>query len=466
MRVLMISDVYFPRVNGVSTSIQTFAREFTALGHSVTLLAPDYGLNAPEPFEVIRIPSRYFAFDPEDRILRWGRIRAHRQRLQAAGFDLVHIHTPFIAHYAGLALARWLRLPVIESYHTFFEQYLDKYVPLVPSSWLRLMARRFSAAQCNDVDALAVPSLAMLEILQGYGIRTPAEVVPTGIDLKQFSGGDGARFRKAWDIAADRPLLVHAGRLAFEKNCDFLLRMLVHVKAEVPDVLLLIAGEGPARKQLEALVRRLDLGEQVRFIGYLDRDGSLEDFYAAGDAFVFASRTETQGLVLLESKALGTPVVSTAIMGTREVLRAGEGCLIAEDDEADFAAKCVRLLTDRALRDELSAKAVSYAQGWSSTAMAHRMLGLYARVIEGHAQAPESDAQLGMIRPTRLGDAGPETRPKHEPWPERHAGPNPGPNRKPDGGPVNRPVTEQDMERDSAPSALAAEQRKPRRALP
>jgi len=415
MRVLMISDVYFPRVNGVSTSIQTFAREFTALGHSVTLLAPDYGQNASEPFEVIRIPSRYFAFDPEDRILRWGRIRAHRERLRAAGFDLMHIHTPFIAHYAGLALARSLRVPVVESYHTFFEQYLDKYVPLVPSSWLRLMARRFSAAQCNDVDALAVPSLAMLEVLQDYGIRTPAEVVPTGIDLKQFSSGDGTRFRQAWGIAADRPLLVHAGRLAFEKNCDFLLRMLVHVKAEIPDVLLLIAGEGPARKQLDTLTRRLGLDEQVRFIGYLDRDGSLEDFYAAGDAFVFASRTETQGLVLLESKALGTPVVSTAVMGTREVLIAGEGCLIAEDNEADFAANCVRLLTDPALRDELSARAVRYARGWSSTAMAHRMLMLYARVVGGDMQTTPLQALRGTMPPAKLADAGPANSPKRNP---------------------------------------------------
>lgn len=415
MRVLMISDVYFPRVNGVSTSIQTFAREFTANGHDVTLLAPDYSQQVPEPFEIIRIPSRYLPFDPEDRILRWRHIRTHRDRLRAAGFDLVHIHTPFIAHYAGLALARQLSLPVVESYHTFFEQYLDKYVPLVPSSWLRLVARHFSAAQCNDVDALAVPSQAMLEVLQQYGIATPAEVVPTGIDLGQFSGGDGARFRRAWGIAADRPLLVHAGRLAFEKNCDFLLRMLVWVKAEVPNVLLLIAGEGPARKQLEGLTRRLGLAEQVRFIGYLNRDGSLEDFYAAGDAFVFASRTETQGLVLLESKAMGTPVISTAVMGTREVLSDGEGCLIATDEEQEFAAHCIRLLTDRALRDLLSAKAVRYAEQWSAPMMARRMLNLYQQVIESRKPSQVPTVRLNAVPSVRSTESQCQSEPQSEP---------------------------------------------------
>jgi len=401
MRVLMISDVYFPRVNGVSTSIQTFAREFVGLGHDVTLLAPDYGQSEPEPFEVIRLPSRYFPFDPEDRIIRWGRIRRHHMQLTAAGFDLVHIHTPFIAHYAGQALARRLGVPVVASYHTFFEQYLDHYVPFVPGALMRFVARHFSAAQCGDVDALAVPSQAMLEVLTRYGVRTRAEIVPTGIDLDKFQRGDGARFRRVHGIAPERPLLIYVGRLAFEKNCDFLLRMLVQVRAAVPDVLLAIAGEGPARRQLEGLTQRLGLGESVSFLGYLDRDGSLEGCYAAADALVFASRTETQGLVLLESLALGTPVVATAEMGTREVLRDGKGCLIAEDDEQDFASKTIRLLTDAVLRAALTARARPYAERWSAQAMAERMLGLYARVC-GERPQREQDMPTRIPHPPRL----------------------------------------------------------------
>lgn len=385
----MISDVYFPRVNGVSTSIQTFAREFAACGHHVTLIAPDYGEQTiepfPERFEVIRIPSRYLPFDPEDRILRWGRLRDYHQTLADAGFDLVHVHTPFVAHYAGLALARRLGVPVIESYHTFFEQYLDKYVPLVPGAWMRYAARRFSTSQCEEVDALAVPSRAMLEVLRGYGIRTLAEVVPTGIELGQFSCGDGARFRQNYGIEPDRPLLVHVGRLAFEKNVEFLLRVMVRVKASCPHALLAIAGEGPARAMLESLSRRLGLIDQVRFLGYLKRDGSLEDCYSAGQAFVFASRTETQGLVLLEAMALGTPVVSTAVMGSAEVLTQEEGCLIAEEDEEVFAAQVLRLLTDDSLQRELSQRARRYAADWSAPALAERMLTFYHQVIEQRA---------------------------------------------------------------------------------
>ena len=388
MRVLMISDVYFPRVNGVSTSIQTFAREFVGLGHEVTLIAPDYGSDTNEPFEILRIPSRYLVIDPEDRMIKATALRRHRADLARRGYDLVHIHTPFVAHYSGVALARRLGVPALESYHTFFEQYLDKYVPLVPSSWLRLAARRFSAAQCNDVDALVVPSRAMLEVLNRYGVQTRAEVIPTGIELGQFSKGDGPRFRARFGIPPERPLLVHVGRLAFEKNIEFLMRMLARVKAQVPDVLLVIAGEGPARRGLERLARQLDLVDNTLFVGYLDRDGSLEDCYSAGSAFVFASHTETQGLVLLEAMALGVPVVSTAEMGTREVLEDGRGCLVAESDEDDFASKCVRLLTDPALRSALGASGREHAQSWSAPAMAERMLAFYADLTAARQPRP------------------------------------------------------------------------------
>jgi 1,2-diacylglycerol 3-alpha-glucosyltransferase len=281
-----------------------------------------------------------------------------------------------------VALARRLGIPAVESYHTFFEQYLDNYVPLIPSAWLRLAARKLSAAQCNAVNALVVPSNAMLEVLERYGVRTRAAVIPTGIELNRFSAGDGPRFRARHGIPPDRPVLVHVGRLAFEKNIDFLLRMLVRIKAEIPDVLLVIAGEGPARRDLERQAGALGLTDSTVFVGYLDRDGPLEDCYCAGDAFVFASNTETQGLVLLEAMALGVPVVSTAVMGTREVLVEGRGCLIAAEDERDFAVKCLRLLREPDLRARLRREAVAYAADWSAPALAERLLDFYGQIID------------------------------------------------------------------------------------
>lgn len=376
----MISDVYFPRVTGVSTSIQTFAREMLLKGHEVTLIAPDYGQDTQDPFEIIRIPSRYLPIDPEDLILRPRQIRRHEPRLARCNFDLVHIQTPFIAHYVGLGIAKRLGLPVVESYHTFFEEYFQHYVSFVPSRWLKRAARYFSVAQCNAVDGLAVPSQAMLDVLNGYGVKTPAAVIPTGIELEQFSHGDGQRFRARYGIPPDRPALVIVSRLAYEKNINFILRVLARVKPEVPNVLLIIAGDGPAKRDLERQADTLGLAGNVLFTGYLGRDGSLEDCYCAGSAFLFASRTETQGLVLLEAMALGVPVVSTAIMGTKEVLGNGRGALIAEEDEQDFAAKAARVLKEPLLRERLAREARQQAQAWSAPVLTDRMLAFYERV--------------------------------------------------------------------------------------
>ncbi len=377
----MISDVYFPRITGVSTSIQTFAREFVRAGHEVTLIAPDYGHSAPEPFEILRIPSRYLPIDPEDRILRPRQLRRYDAELQRRGFDLIHIHTPFLAHYSGLRLARLLKVPVVETYHTYFEQYLQHYVSFMPAAWLRWMARHFAVSQCVAVNALIVPSQPMREVLLQYGVNTPTVVIPTGIALEQFRRGDGAQFRARYQIAPERPLLVHVSRLAFEKNIDFILRALVRIKQQVPDVLLALVGAGPAHAQLVAQIQTLGLTDNTLLTGYLARDGSLENCYSAATAFVFASRTETQGLVVLEALALGVPVVSTAVMGTKAVLAGGRGALIAEDDEADFAAKTVRMLTDTALRERLAEEAVDYAQTWSAPVLAEQLLQLYAEML-------------------------------------------------------------------------------------
>ena len=377
MRILMVSDVYFPRVNGVSTSIQAFRQALQAAGHSVTLIAPDYGQTVEDETGIIRIASRGVIIDPEDRMMRIRHIHRLTAELRAEHYDIIHIHTPFVAHYAGLKLARKLKLPVVATYHTFFEEYLYNYIPWLPKSWLRYVARRFSRTQCADLDALVVPSTAMKQVLENYGITTPMAVLPTGLDLRMFDSGDGMAFRQHHSLAADRPLLLFVGRVAFEKNIGFLLEVVEQLLPSLPDVLLLITGEGPAEKSLHAQVQRSGLEQNVRFMGYLRRDGDLQACYKAADVFVFASRTETQGLVLLEAMACGTPVVSTAVLGTKDVIGAGIGGLVAPENAALFAAQVKRLMIGKTLHAQKAKEAHQYAATWSHTAQAEKLLAFY-----------------------------------------------------------------------------------------
>lgn len=382
MKVLMLSDVYFPRVNGVSTSIRTFRRALAAAGHEIDLICPAYGdADVPEA-GVQRIPARRVVFDPEDRMMHARAVLRQADELAGRGYGLIHVQTPFVAHWLGVRLARRLDLPLTETYHTFFEEYLYHYVPLLPRAALRALARTVSRVQCNALDGLVVPSQAMLDKLHGYGIRVPAAVIPTGLDGDSLGSGDGAALRAAHGIAPDRPVLVHVGRLAHEKNVDALLHMLFELRRLVPDVLLLIAGEGPAERHLRALAARLGLDAQVRFLGYLDRAAGLPGCYRAGDAFVFASRTETQGLVLLEAMSLGVPVVSTAVMGTRDIVGPQRGAVAVGEDPVEFAAACARVLGDAALRARLGTEARAFAQGWSATATAGALAGFWQQCID------------------------------------------------------------------------------------
>ncbi len=378
----MLSDVYFPRVNGVSTSIQTFRNQLARLGHESWLIAPAYGSAASEETGILRVPSHRVLFDPEDRRMELRMVLRHLPQLRDRHFDVIHIQTPFVAHYAGVLLSQRLGLPRVETYHTLFEEYLYHYVPVVPKSWMRALARRFSRNQCNNLDALVVPSGAVLEVLRAYGVSVPIEIIPTGIEMDKLAGGDGGAFRAHHGIAPGRPTLVHVGRVAFEKNIDFLLRVLVRVRQRIPGVLLVIAGEGPALNQLKRLATRLGLDGSVLFVGYQDRNQALLDCYRAGDVFVFASRTETQGLVLLEAMAVGVPVVAAAILGTKDILGPERGALVAAVDEVEFASKAVALLENDELRERLSRDAQDYAREWDARRMAERLAEFYAQVRE------------------------------------------------------------------------------------
>lgn len=389
MRLLMISDVYFPRVNGVSTSIETTRHALEKLGHEVTLIVPDYPHQEESTdANVLRIPARKVLFDPEDRLMAWRDLRRTMRAIAPQQFDLIHIHTPFIAHYAGTRMARNLKLPVVETYHTFFEQYLEHYIPFLPDPMLRLMARRLTANQGNAVNALISPSIAMRDILRRYGVRTPISVIPTGINLQSWRTPTAPDPRLALGLSPTQPMLLFVGRLAFEKNIEFLLNMLTTLIQTRPDVRLVLAGEGPAEKHLRKLTAQLGLEEHVHFVGYLPRDGQLQALYRAADAFVFASATETQGLVLVEALALGLPVVALAEMGTRDVVREGEGCLIAPNNPPGFAARVLELLEHPHEARQLAAQAVIAAEAWQEERVAERLVAFYQESIDRGESAP------------------------------------------------------------------------------
>jgi glycosyltransferase involved in cell wall biosynthesis len=399
MNILFISDVFFPRVNGVSTSINTFATELRALGHQVTLIAPSYTDEDKQEEWIVRVPSHKIYFDPEDRLMNFSKLKALLPWIRDKHFDIIHIHTPFTAHYVGIHFGKKLDIPVVETYHTFFEDYLHHYLPFIPQFISRKLARTISRRQCNAVDGIVSPSKPMLDVLKQYGIKTPAEVVATGLDDSSFVCVDGEHFRMSHDIPLAQPMLLFVGRVAHEKNIGFLLEMHVELIKKHPDALLVITGEGPAEESIKYSIDKLGISNKVRMIGYLDRSHELIACYKAADIFVFASKSETQGLVLLEAMAQGTAVVAIAELGTKSILIEGEGVLIAKDDINDFADKVSVLLSDAPKRQMIGEKGRQYAQEkWGAGVLAKKVAKFYKSTIN-------QKSSLSRYMDTRISNA-------------------------------------------------------------
>jgi 1,2-diacylglycerol 3-alpha-glucosyltransferase len=399
MNILFISDVFFPRVNGVSTSINTFAKELRALGHQVTLIAPSYTDEDKQEEWIVRVPSHKIYFDPEDRLMNFGKLKALLPWIRDKHFDVIHIHTPFTAHYVGIHFGKKLDIPVVETYHTFFEDYLHHYLPFIPQFISRKLARTISRRQCNAVDGIVSPSKPMLDVLKQYGIKTPAEVVATGLDDSSFASVDGEHFRMSHDIPLTQPMLLFVGRVAHEKNIGFLLEMHVELIKKHPDALLVITGEGPAEESIKHSIEKLGISNKVRMIGYLDRSHELIACYKAADIFVFASKSETQGLVLLEAMAQGTAVVAIAELGTKSILIEGEGVLIAKDDINDFADKVSVLLSDAPKRQIIGEKGRQYAkEKWGAGVLAKKVAKFYKSTVN-------QKSSLSRYLDTRIGNA-------------------------------------------------------------
>jgi len=379
MRVLLLSDVYFPRINGVSTAIQTYRRQLEELGIETLLVAPAYRGEPLEP-GVLRLPARRVPFDPEDRLIPPSRFRQAACEV-AQGCDLIHIHTPFAAHGAGVAAARRHGLPLLSTYHTLFEEYFHLYARFLPKGITGPFARSLSRRQCNQMDGVIVPSAAMAERLRSYGVRSPLHILPTGIPIERFSGGDRARFRSRHGIPSDRPVALFLGRIAREKNLHFLLEAFREARSHCPGLLLILAGEGPAESELRALSDAWGIRESVLFIGNMDRVSELPDCLAGSDFFAFASRTETQGLVLLEAMAAGLPVVALGEMGTLDILQPGSGAVVPPPEPLAFGQAMAETALDGPRRQRMGEASRTWVQGWSDRALTARLAELYDRTV-------------------------------------------------------------------------------------
>ncbi|OQY35265.1 MAG: hypothetical protein B6241_01875 [Spirochaetaceae bacterium 4572_59] len=381
MKIAMLTDTYTPQINGVVTSIRSSVEELTLLGHEVFIFAPDFGGKEQSEGNVFRFPSTGFPFKAikEFQVSRgYGSII---QKLKELKIDLIHSHVPGSMGLKAIPISRYLKIPHVHTYHTFWPDYVH-YVPL-GSRYTKLTAEHYSALFCNRCDAIIAPTQKIQDALRLYGTRTPISVVPTGIKTAEFSQQTNKDLHERFHIPMDRKILVYAGRIAKEKNVFFLLDVMEEIihKMNNKRYHLLLLGDGAARKSLEKRAAETGLSSYISYSGFLAHEDVMEIFHQS-DLFVFASRTETQGLVLLEAMASGIPAVVVEALGIGDIMKDGKGGISVPEDSKIFSLAVIEIMEDEKLYNKKKGEVARKAKEYSISNCTKRMEDLYERTLE------------------------------------------------------------------------------------
>lgn len=296
-------------------------------------------------------------------------------KLWTGKYDLLHLQTPFSIGLIGLVVAKLRGIPCLFHHHTLWEEYVD-YLPLPAAltSKISVLYCRIFANLCGGVIS---PSEEVRSRFKAQGVQRPISVIPTGIQASDFQGG---RVRPEWKEGHE--VCLYIGRLAHEKSIDVVLEVFVRLHAQRPSTRLWVVGDGPAREALERQASELGLGEVCRFFGFVERR-SLRDFLASARLFLFASLTETQGLVILEAQAAGVPVVARRASGVNEAVEVGQtGYLLDPGDEEAMVQSSLKLLSDERLYREFSDNAVEWAECFSVERMGEALEQVYSELVK------------------------------------------------------------------------------------
>lgn len=379
MRIAIFSNTYKPTISGVVTSIDMFRQGLMQTGHEVHLFVPEYQDYQDEEPYIFRYPALDL---PEGLDLDLSLVlpfkRSMLPTIRGIKPALIHTQHPYMIGGLAAAIAQDLKLPLVFTFHTRYIEHIKSYVPLV-SDLAEVMAEEFINRYLNRCSHIIAPTASIRDSIQRtYDLDVPVTVVPTPLDLSQYQHLEPERIRTNLEVT-EADVLLFVGRLAPEKNLDFLLRAFARIVNVRPQTRLLLVGQGPYKDTLQKMTRKMDLGRQVIFTGSLPYT-EIPHLAAAADLFVFPSLTDTQGLVLTEAMAAGTPVVAIEAPGPVDVLAEGGGILVPADEE-DFAEAVLTLLDDEARRQAMAETALQVVQRYAIPETTKRLLEVYEAAV-------------------------------------------------------------------------------------
>jgi glycosyltransferase involved in cell wall biosynthesis len=394
MKIGMMADTYKPYISGVTNYIALNKQALEAAGHEVYVFTfGDLDYKDDEP-RVIRSPGLPLADTGFYLSLRHK--TAVKKLIQT--MDVVHVHHPFLSGRLAISFCRPAHIPIVYTNHTRLDLYAQARLPLMPEEVSLSFLQAYMPDFCESMDLVISPSPGMEKVLRQYSVKGPIEVVPNGVDLTRFHNAQPLP-RSEFGFADDDILLVYAGRIAPEKNLEFLFQAFAGVSRLIPNVYLLIVGGGQ-KDHMEAITPipgNLGIADRVRFVGMIPYD-KLPSYLAMCDVFVTASVTEVHPLSVIEAMGAGLPILGIESPGVGDSVTDGETGLLAKDDIASFTAKLTYLCLNRNLHRKFGAAAREASEQYSIDRTTKIMLNHYSRLTQNTKPIkPKLDERLMAI---------------------------------------------------------------------
>jgi glycosyltransferase involved in cell wall biosynthesis len=381
MKICMFTNTYLPHVGGVARSVSTVVEDLRKMGHRVLVVAPKFsGDERLEDQDVLRVPAIQ-NFNGSDFSVRLAVPFVLANRIDDFEPDVVHSHHPFLLGDAAWRTAHRLVKPLIFTHHTLYEKYTH-YVPL-DSDKLKEFVIRLSTEYANLCTVVIAPSESIRRLIRRRGVRSPTRVIPTGVDTDFFKKGRGKVFRQTEGLSGKSPIIGHVGRLAPEKNLDYLANAMALLARKHGKMYFLVVGEGESKADIRRIFADHEVADRLILAG--SKTGQdLADAYQAMDLFVFSSKTETQGLVLAEAMAAGKPVVALDAPGSREVVedRKNGRLLRGRASPESFADATAVFFEDQPTADKWRKYAEKTAAKFSREACVRKLSRLYESSLD------------------------------------------------------------------------------------
>jgi 1,2-diacylglycerol 3-alpha-glucosyltransferase len=376
LKIAMFTNTFSPHIGGVAYSVAWLANDLRLQGHQVLIVAPEFEGAPPGEADVVRVPALQ-NFAGSDFSVPIVLSRRMFSRIEQFEPDIVHSHHPFLLGGMALRVSAALDVPIIYTYHTRYELY-SHYVSQ-DSPALKRAALNLALGYCDLCDAVVAPSESIAAFLAEQGVTAPVTVIPTGIDPAKFQNGDRLRMRAELGIPSGAFVIGHVGRLAPEKNLEFLTGTLAAYVSAHASAHVVVAGQGPLTDHMRSAFDEIGHAANLHMLGPVT-GGRLADVYASMDVFAFSSHSETQGLVLAEAMAAGVPVAALDAPGAREMVSDGRNgrLLPADASAAQFCDALIWVANSPPARmQSLQTAARRTSKRFSHTISTRRMLRLY-----------------------------------------------------------------------------------------